>query len=430
MDSQQLKLVYKTAEAWVKQYQNSSIGSKHLLLGLIVVPSQAQDLLKKRGVTTANYKLSSDGRGFGTVILEDEARFLQLRARSFADLEDADQTTPLHLLMAITFMPSCYAHKYLLQMGVNLASLREEVIYSLQNADKIRRALGQNGNLSSLEKSVKNVLTEESQEQVIKYCIDMTERASKGEFDPVIGREEEILRIVQTLLRRTKNNPLLIGEAGVGKSAVIEGLAQAIVQGKVAPLMGKRLLALDVASMVAGTHYRGDFEQRLKDTIDAVTANGNVILFIDEIHNLVGAGATGDSSMDAVEILKPLLARGQLQTIGATTIDEDRKYIQKDPALDRRFQPIVINQPTEEQTIAILMGVKEKYQQHHKVVITNEAIENAVKLSSRYITDRNLPDKAFDVLDEACSGASLTRHTTVDGQMVAMDGCTYWQTFR
>ncbi|MBQ2723314.1 MAG: ATP-dependent Clp protease ATP-binding subunit [Clostridia bacterium] len=416
MDSQQLKHVYETAEAWVKRYQNSSIGSKHLLLGLIVVPSPACDLLKRYGVNVSNYKISSDGRGFGTVVLEEEARYLQLRARTYADYEDSDLTEPMHLLVAILHTPTCYAHTYLVQMGVDMGKLRSEAISRLTNGEKMRQTLTK-GNLGGLEKSVQNVLKEENHE--IKYCIDMTQKAQNGEFDPVIGRQEELLRIVQTLLRRTKNNPLLVGEAGVGKSAVIEGLAQAIVQGQVAPLTGKRLLSLDVASMVAGTHYRGDFEQRLKDTIDAITQDGNVILFIDEIHNLVGAGASGDSSMDAVEILKPLLARGQLQTIGATTLDEYRKYIQKDPALDRRFQPIAINQPTEAQTIAILMGVKEKYQQHHKVVITNDAIESAVKLSSRYITDRNLPDKAFDVLDEACSGASLSRKTMVDAQMVS-----------
>ena len=232
--------------------------------------------------------------------------------------------------------------------------------------------------------------------------MDLTDLAEQGKLDPVIGRVMEIERVIQVLARRTKNNPALIGEPGVGKTAIVEGLAQRIIEGDVpAPLLDKKVLQLDVGSLVAGTMYRGQFEERLKRVIDELKASG-AILFIDEVHMLVGAGSAG-SSVDAANILKPALSRGELQVIGATTIDEYRKHIESDSALERRFQPIMVNAPTVEETIEILHGIRSAYEEHHRLVISDEALESAAKLSARYVTERFLPDKAIDLIDESSS---------------------------
>ncbi len=244
----------------------------------------------------------------------------------------------------------------------------------------------------------------EAAEKLSSYGTDMTERAKRGKMDPVIGRQKEIEKVIQVLSRRLKNNPVLVGEPGVGKSAIIEGLSQLIVSGNVPEqLYNKKLLSVDLPGMLAGARYRGDFEERLKDMIGAVLQDGDVILFIDEIHTLVGAGASSDNGMDAANILKPMLARGDLQVIGATTIEEYRKYIEKDSALERRFTPVQVDEPSQEDTVAILKGLRPKYEEHHGIVITDEAIKAAVQLSSRYITDRFLPDKAIDIVDEAAA---------------------------
>ncbi|MBQ7879642.1 MAG: ATP-dependent Clp protease ATP-binding subunit, partial [Clostridia bacterium] len=241
-------------------------------------------------------------------------------------------------------------------------------------------------------------------EKLTAYGIDLTERAMRGKIDPVIGRQKEIEKMIQVLSRRLKNNPVLIGEPGVGKSAIVEGLAQLIVNGDVPEqLYNKTVFSVDMPGMLAGARYRGDFEERLKDMIGAVIEDGDVVLFIDEIHTIVGAGASSDNGMDAANILKPMLARGDLQVIGATTIEEYRKYIEKDPALERRFTPVWVEEPSEKDAITILKGLRKKYEQHHSIVITDEAIEAAVKLSARYITDRFLPDKAIDLIDEAAA---------------------------
>lgn len=250
-------------------------------------------------------------------------------------------------------------------------------------------------------------------EELAQFGTDLTAKARAGKLDPVIGRGKEIERIIQILCRRTKNNPVLIGEPGVGKSAIVDGLAQAIVQGQVPDLLRDKIVfSLDITSMVAGTRYRGDFEERLKKAIDGIKRAGNIILFIDEIHTILGTGSTGEGGLDVANVLKPMLARGELQTIGATTIEEYRKYFEKDAALERRFQPIMVEQPSVSDTIEILQGLKEKYEQHHKVEITDEAISSAAILSDRYITDRFLPDKAIDLIDEAASRKKILNFTT------------------
>ena len=246
-----------------------------------------------------------------------------------------------------------------------------------------------------------------------KYGINLTEYASEGKIDPVVGREKEIQRVIQILSRRTKNNPVLIGDPGVGKTSIIEGLALNISSGNIPEsLQDKVLYTLDMGSMLAGAKYRGEFEERIKNVVDEVIKNKNIILFIDELHTIIGAGSTGESTIDASNILKPALSRGELQVIGATTIDEYRKHVEKDSALERRFQPIMVNEPTKEESIKILEGLRKKYEEHHKVKISDEAIKSAVDLSVRYITDRYLPDKAIDLVDEASSRVRLKQGST------------------
>ena len=303
-------------------------------------------------------------------------------------------------------------------LGVNLAKLSSKIELALsgglpeeqeedENPFKAFESLFSTptGN-SSKKKESKNYPTLDK--STLQYGSDLTQKAREGKIDPVIGRKKEIDKIIQVLSRRTKNNPVLIGEPGVGKSAVVEGLAQAIVKNEVPDLLKNKIVfSLDLSSMVAGAKYRGDFEERLKNAINSIKNSGNVILFIDEIHQIVGAGATSDGNMDAANILKPMLARGELQTIGATTLEEYRKYIEKDAALERRFTPVQVDEPTVDDTVSILRGLRDKYEAHHKVVITDEAIIAAATLSHRYITDRFLPDKAIDLIDEAASRARL-----------------------
>ena len=291
--------------------------------------------------------------------------------------------------------------------------------HATEEIKNIFRALGvtKSAFLAELKKVKTDRVTSDEPENTYdalnKYGFDLVERAKQQKLDPVIGRDNEIRNVIRILSRKTKNNPVLIGEPGVGKSAIVDGLAQAIVNGQVPDLLtGKIVFSLDITSMVAGTRYRGDFEERLKKAIDGIKRAGNIILFIDEIHMILGTGSTGEGGIDVANVLKPMLARGELQTIGATTVEEYRKYFEKDAALERRFQPIMVEQPTVSDTIEILQGLKEKYEQHHKVEITDEAVSAAAILSDRYITDRFLPDKAIDLIDEAASRKKIQSFTT------------------
>ena len=310
-----------------------------------------------------------------------------------------------HLWLALLGNDDGVAGALLRRAGVDLSAAREELLRQMrenaENEEPLRQFPGMMPFAQVRSRQGGNGQGEKS--QLDKYSRDLTAAAEKNELDPVIGREKEIQRIIQILIRRTKNNPVLIGEPGVGKSAVAEGLAQRIVQGNVPELLrGKRVLSLDMGSLVAGTKYRGEFEERLKNMMDELHKAGNVLLFIDEIHTIIGAGGS-EGSLDAANILKPALSRGEIQCIGATTLDEYRKHIEKDAALERRFQPVNVGEPTSEETLSILYGLRDRYEAHHKVRITDEALGAAVKLSERYIPDRFLPDKAIDLMDEAAS---------------------------
>ena len=309
-----------------------------------------------------------------------------------------------HLLIGILREADSIAARILLDLNVNIPKLYNEIIKVINDEE-----IGEDG--ANTKKETRRKGSYNSTTTLNQFGEDLTKKAEEGKLDPVVGRKEEIQRVIQILSRRTKNNPCLIGEPGVGKTAVVEGLAQKIVAGDIPEILkDKRVVTLDISGMVAGAKYRGDFEERIKKALNEVKKAGDVILFIDEIHTIVGAGAA-DGAIDAANILKPLLARGEIQLIGATTLNEYRKYIEKDSALERRFSPVNVKEPTPSDTIEILNGLRDKYEAHHNVKITKEAIEAAVKLSVRYINDRFLPDKAIDLIDEASSRARIKTYT-------------------
>ena len=375
------------------------IGTEHLLLGVLNDPGKAGVVLG--GITleeARNEIIDLVGRG------EDEApaktlnytirskTVLEMSAREARDL-GSDTIDTEHILLALIRERAGVAAHALVKMGVDLNKAREELLRALGRSRKPENAPSEG-----------NGKAEESDTPMLDtYARDLTRAAKNGELDPVIGRAKEIERIVQILSRRTKNNPVLIGEPGVGKSSIVEGLAQKIIDGNIPEILrGKRVVSLDLPGMLAGAKYRGEFEERLKNTMAEIRRTGNVILFIDELHTIVGAGAS-EGAIDAANILKPLLARGEMQCVGATTLREYHKYIEKDAALERRFQPVMVGEPTKEESVEILRGLRERYENHHKVHITDEAIRAAVMLSDRYISDRFLPDKAIDLIDEAAS---------------------------
>ena len=310
-----------------------------------------------------------------------------------------------HLLISILREGDSIATRILLELNVNIPKLYNEIVKVINEGEDLTsndsKSNGKEGKRGTYNQT--NTLNQ--------FGEDLTKKAEEGKLDPIVGRKEEIERVIQILSRRTKNNPCLIGEPGVGKTAVVEGLAQKIVNGDVPEILkDKRVVTMDISSMVAGAKYRGDFEERIKKALEEVKKAGDVILFIDEMHTIVGAGAA-EGAIDAANILKPLLARGEIQLVGATTLNEYRKYIEKDSALERRFSPVTVNEPTEKDTITILKGIRDKYEAHHGVKITDQAIDAAVKMSTRYINDRFLPDKAIDLIDEAASRAKLKTYT-------------------
>ena len=316
-----------------------------------------------------------------------------------------------HLLIGILREGDCVAAKILLDLNVNIPKLYNEIVKVINEGEDYNSS----DNSSNNSNGGKRRGSYNQTPTLNQFGQDLTKKAEEGKLDPVIGRKQEIERVIEILSRRTKNNPCLIGEPGVGKTAAVEGLAQKIASGDVPEILkDKRVVTLDISGMVAGAKYRGDFEERIKKALNEVKKAGDVILFIDEIHTIVGAGAA-EGAIDAANILKPLLARGEIQLVGATTLNEYRKFIEKDAALERRFSPVTVNEPSEKDTIQILKGIRDKYEAHHNVKITDEAIEAAVKLSIRYVNDRFLPDKAIDLIDEASSKARLRTYTEPDG---------------
>lgn len=397
-----------------KSLKQGYIGTEHILVGLLKEKSGvAAKVLMDNGVDASKVvDMIRDLIAFenGVALKEREgysprANKVLEEAHRQAERFKQNETGTEHLLLALIKEGENVAVRLLTTLGVNVQKIYVDTL----------QAIGQDGNLYK-EDLGRKTAGRGKPSTLGQYSRDLTALAKDGKLDPVIGREDEIRRVIQILSRRTKNNPCLIGEPGVGKTAVAEGLALRIAAGEVPfSVQNKRVLTLDLSGMVAGSKYRGEFEERIKRVIKEVIDDGNVILFLDELHTIIGAGGA-EGAIDASNILKPSLARGEIQLIGATTIAEYRKYIEKDAALERRFQPVNVEEPTEEEAIRILEGIKSRYEEHHKVKITEEAIEAAVRLSGRYINDRNLPDKAIDLIDEAAASARLKAMDLPDKQ--------------
>ncbi len=427
--SQNLQYVIARSQEIADGLGTKYIGSEHIVYSMLATPEcTAFRVLNACDVSESefrHYLINSADRNSTIDGFTPRTKHMLERAVEIAidyGGEDALAGTE-HLLYAVMESPECLAMRILRAIGANVTHLASKLEMLISNEEEDDEddfpspfaSFFCEGSSSRQKKPAAHSVKGEHigkgdniDGDLAQYGTNLTQKAREGKIDPVIGRKKEIDKIIQVLSRRTKNNPVLIGEPGVGKSAVVEGLAQAIVNNQVPDLLkGKIVFSLDLAGMVAGAKYRGDFEERLKNAINSIKENGNIILFIDEIHNIVGAGSTSEGNMDAANILKPMLARGELQTIGATTLEEYRKYIEKDAALERRFTPVQVEEPSVEDTVEILRGLRDKYEAHHKVVISDEAIIAAATLSDRYITDRYLPDKAIDLIDEAASRARL-----------------------
>lgn len=407
----------KTAISLAKEVafrmSHNYIGTEHLLIGLMEVEGVASKILEENGVTVEKIlelvnQLIAPNNGVEMMdagnFTPRSKRILDQSYKEAAKLK-AQLVGTEHILIALIKESDCIAVRLLNTLGVNV----QKVYIDILTASGVDINAAKNDYSAGKASKVKGKSATPTLDQ---YSRDLTEYAREGKLDPVIGRESEIQRVVQILSRRTKNNPCLVGEPGVGKTAVAEGLALKIVEGNIPEtIREKRVVTLDLSGMVAGSKYRGEFEERIKKVISEVLSDGNVLLFIDEIHTIIGAGGA-EGAIDASNILKPSLARGELQIIGATTREEYRKYIEKDAALERRFQPVVVDEPSEDEAIRILYGLRDKYEAHHQVRITDGALEAAVKLSSRYINDRYLPDKAIDLMDEASSKVRLSTYTS------------------
>ena len=404
--TEKAKSVLQRAAKAARKSGQGYIGTEHILLGLYREEnSVASRVLAENGLDESRLiQLIQDYivPEVSVLIKEREsyspkAKILLEEAGRLAERFHSDLVGTEHLLLAMIKESDNVAVRLLTTMGMSAQKIYADTLY----------AIGEDPNLYKTDLMKGRGQQKKKGSTLEQYSRDLTALAKEGKLDPVVGRESEIQRVIQIISRRTKNNPCLIGEPGVGKTAVVEGLAQRIVSGNVPfTIQDKRVLVLDLSGMVAGSKYRGEFEERIKKVIAEVIASGNVILFLDELHTLIGAGGA-EGAIDASNILKPSLARGEIQLIGATTIEEYRKYVEKDAALERRFQPVTVEEPTEEEAIAILKGIASKYEEHHRVTIREDALVAAVRLSSRYINDRRLPDKAIDLIDEASSAARL-----------------------
>ena len=411
--TQKAQQILQLAQRIASELQMSYVGTEHILLSLLKTGASVPKAVSSRmtfdsAVAEIQERLQEENLGGQSGRIELSPRAKKLLETSVIESRKLGQSyvTVEHFWLALLGSDDGVAGALLRKAGVDLSAAREEILQQMR----------ENAASGGEERQVPNFIPfaaqfqqrgaapqQEQQSPLDQFCRDLTQAAEKNELDPVIGREAEIQRIIQILIRRTKNNPVLIGEPGVGKSAVVEGLAQRIVQGNVPDMLaGKRVLSLDMGSLVAGTKYRGEFEERLKNVMDELKKAGNVLLFRDELHTILGAGGS-EGSLDAANMLKPALSRGEIQCIGATTLEEYRKHIEKDAALERRFQPVTVGEPTAEEALSILYGLRDRYEAHHKVRITDEALAAAVKLSDRYIPDRFLPDKAVDLMDEAAS---------------------------
>lgn len=406
--------VLKRAQEAALKLGNKYVGTEHILLGLTLVSdSVAAKALESQGVTyhqvmdkiqsmtggTSAYYIPADFTPRAKRVVESSVQEAFRMGTGYVGTE--------HILIALIRENDNIAVRIMVSLDLNLQRLYDDIMNMLgEGEDQNGSARGMNSQGEKQEKSATETLD--------KFSRDMTALAKKNKFDPIVGRDKEIERIVQILSRRTKNNPCLVGDPGVGKTAIVEGLAQKIAEGNVPDtLKNKRIVGLDLSAMVAGSKYRGEFEERMKKAMDEVKAGGNIILFVDEIHTIIGAGAA-EGAIDASNILKPALSRGEIQLIGATTLEEYRKHIEKDAAFERRFQPVKVEEPDEQAAVAMLKALRDKYEMHHKVTISDDAIEAAVKLSARYVSDRFLPDKAIDLIDEAASRLRLKTYSAPD----------------
>jgi len=426
--TERAKSAIEKAQEAAEELGHSYVGSEHLLLGIIREGGgQGAKVLRENGLTDAlvtglvEKYVGRGDPGAGVQGLSPRAKHIIELAIGDAGRLGHNFVGTEHLLMGLLREPDSTAAKMISSTGCELNKLYTDVVSSFvprsEPRGSVGAAAGRSPSVSSRRSDTKTL---------DQYSRDLTEAARKAQLDPVIGRETEIRRVLQILSRRSKNNPVLIGEPGVGKTAVAEGLAQRICMGDVPEdLRNKRIVNLDLTAMLAGTKYRGDFEDRIKNVLREVQKAGDIILFVDELHTIMGAGAA-EGAIDAANILKPALSRGEVQIIGATTLDEYRKHIEKDAALERRFQPVTVDEPTTEESIAILKGLRDRYEAHHKLAISEEALEAAVNLSHRYISDRYLPDKAIDLVDEACSAVRMETLTppeemkTIEARIAAL----------